>query len=110
MKVYDTNEIRNLAIVGHGDSGKTSLVSAMLLPVVSPLESPAPLASERTSMVVADPLPLPGAPHAQPSATATHEIILIRWRDIMRRPYRIELPTRPLRLQHRGHSAQWLVH
>jgi elongation factor G len=30
MKVYSTQEIRNLGIVGHGDSGKTSLVAAML--------------------------------------------------------------------------------
>ncbi len=30
MKVYDTKEIRNVGIVGHGDAGKTSLVSAML--------------------------------------------------------------------------------
>ena len=30
MKVYDTTQIRNLAIVGHGHSGKTSLVSALL--------------------------------------------------------------------------------
>ncbi|HEU4387140.1 MAG TPA: GTP-binding protein, partial [Blastocatellia bacterium] len=30
MKVYDTKEIRNVGIVGHGDVGKTSLVSAML--------------------------------------------------------------------------------
>src|SRR5262245_48195413 len=30
MKVYDTPDIRNLALVGHGDSGKTSLASAML--------------------------------------------------------------------------------
>jgi elongation factor G len=30
MKVYDTAEIRNVALVGHGDSGKTSLVSAFL--------------------------------------------------------------------------------
>ncbi len=30
MKVYDTPEIRNLALIGHGDSGKTSLVSGML--------------------------------------------------------------------------------
>jgi elongation factor G len=30
MKVYETSDIRNLAVVGHGDSGKTSLVAAML--------------------------------------------------------------------------------
>jgi elongation factor G len=30
MKVYGTKEIRNLGIVGHGHSGKTSLVSAIL--------------------------------------------------------------------------------
>jgi elongation factor G len=30
MKVYDTKDIRNIGIVGHGHSGKTSLVSAML--------------------------------------------------------------------------------
>jgi len=30
MKVYDTNQIRNLAVVGHGHAGKTSLVSALL--------------------------------------------------------------------------------
>src|SRR5262249_24069149 len=30
MKVYGTKEIRNVGIVGHGDSGKTSLLSAML--------------------------------------------------------------------------------
>lgn len=30
MKVYTTQEIRNLGIVGHGDAGKTSLVAAML--------------------------------------------------------------------------------
>ncbi|MCS6884429.1 MAG: elongation factor G [Acidobacteriota bacterium] len=30
MKVYKTQEIRNIAIVGHGYAGKTSLVSAML--------------------------------------------------------------------------------
>jgi elongation factor G len=31
MKVYDTPSIRNVALVGHGGCGKTSLVSAMLL-------------------------------------------------------------------------------
>ncbi|MGH9460471.1 MAG: elongation factor G [Vicinamibacteria bacterium] len=30
MKTYETANIRNIAIVGHGGSGKTSLVSAML--------------------------------------------------------------------------------
>jgi len=30
MKVYETKEIRNVGIVGHGHAGKTSLVSAML--------------------------------------------------------------------------------
>jgi elongation factor G len=30
MKVYDAPNIRNIAVVGHGGSGKTSLVSAML--------------------------------------------------------------------------------
>ncbi|HXV75764.1 MAG TPA: elongation factor G, partial [Candidatus Polarisedimenticolaceae bacterium] len=30
MKVYDTSDIRNVALIGHGDSGKTSLASAML--------------------------------------------------------------------------------
>ena len=30
MKVYDAPHIRNVAIVGHGGCGKTSLVSAML--------------------------------------------------------------------------------
>jgi len=30
MKVYDTPDIRNVAVIGHGDSGKTSLTSAML--------------------------------------------------------------------------------
>ena len=30
MKVYQGKEIRNVGMVGHGDSGKTSLVSAML--------------------------------------------------------------------------------
>jgi elongation factor G len=30
MKIYETASIRNVALVGHGGSGKTSLVSAML--------------------------------------------------------------------------------
>jgi elongation factor G len=30
MKVYATQELRNLAVVGHGDAGKTSLVAGML--------------------------------------------------------------------------------
>lgn len=30
MKVFDTPDIRNVALIGHGDSGKTSLASAML--------------------------------------------------------------------------------
>ena len=30
MKVYDTNDIRNVALVGHGHSGKTSLAAALL--------------------------------------------------------------------------------
>ncbi|HSR67939.1 MAG TPA: elongation factor G, partial [Acidobacteriota bacterium] len=30
MKVFDSEEIRNVAVVGHGDTGKTSLVSALL--------------------------------------------------------------------------------
>lgn len=30
MKVFDSEKIRNIAVVGHGDSGKTSLVSALL--------------------------------------------------------------------------------
>ena len=30
MKVYDTSDIRNVALIGHGDCGKTSLASAML--------------------------------------------------------------------------------
>src|SRR5262245_61447527 len=30
MKVYDGSDIRNVALTGHGDCGKTSLASAML--------------------------------------------------------------------------------
>ncbi|MFN2383229.1 MAG: elongation factor G [Gemmatimonadota bacterium] len=30
MKVYDTDHIRNLAVIGHGGSGKTTLVNAMV--------------------------------------------------------------------------------
>jgi elongation factor G len=30
MKAYQTKEIRNIGVVGHGDSGKTSLVASML--------------------------------------------------------------------------------
>ncbi len=30
MKVYDTPDIRNVALIGHGDAGKTCLASAML--------------------------------------------------------------------------------
>jgi len=30
MKVYDTEHIRNLAVVGHGDAGKTQLISSLL--------------------------------------------------------------------------------
>jgi len=30
MKVYETDQIRNIALVGHGDAGKTSIVAAML--------------------------------------------------------------------------------
>ena len=30
MKVYDATSIRNVAVVGHGGSGKTQLISAML--------------------------------------------------------------------------------
>ena len=30
MKVYDTNQIRNIAILGHLGSGKTSIAEALL--------------------------------------------------------------------------------
>ncbi len=30
MKVYETEKIRNIAVVGHGDSGKTSVLSTLL--------------------------------------------------------------------------------
>src|SRR6266852_4699964 len=30
MKVYETNDIRNVAIIGHGNCGKTSLAAGML--------------------------------------------------------------------------------
>ena len=30
MKVFDTEHIRNLAVIGHGDAGKTQLVSSLL--------------------------------------------------------------------------------
>ena len=30
MKVYETNDIRNVALTGHGHSGKTSLVAGAL--------------------------------------------------------------------------------
>ena len=30
MKVYETNDIRNVALVGHGHSGKTSLMAGLL--------------------------------------------------------------------------------
>ena len=29
MKVYDSQNLRNLAVIGHGGSGKTTLVNAM---------------------------------------------------------------------------------
>ena len=31
MKVYRTDEIRNVVLLGHGGSGKTSLVEAILI-------------------------------------------------------------------------------
>src|SRR5215472_1233098 len=30
MKAYDTESIRNLAVIGHGDAGKTQLISSLL--------------------------------------------------------------------------------
>jgi len=30
MKVYSTEAIRNLAVIGHGDAGKTQLISSLL--------------------------------------------------------------------------------
>ncbi|MEJ5368783.1 MAG: GTP-binding protein, partial [Bryobacteraceae bacterium] len=30
MKIYESTDVRNVALVGHGNSGKTSLVAAML--------------------------------------------------------------------------------
>ena len=30
MKIFESENIRNIAVVGHGDTGKTSLVSALL--------------------------------------------------------------------------------
>ena len=30
MKVYETNDIRNVALIGHGHSGKTSLAAGLL--------------------------------------------------------------------------------
>ena len=31
MKQYETGDLRNIAVVGHGASGKTSLVESMLV-------------------------------------------------------------------------------
>ncbi len=36
MKVYETNDIRNVALVGHGHSGKTSLTAALLFTTAAP--------------------------------------------------------------------------
>ena len=33
MKVYEGNDIRNVAIIGHGNSGKTSLAAGILFAV-----------------------------------------------------------------------------
>ena len=30
MKAYATESIRNLAVIGHGDAGKTQLISSLL--------------------------------------------------------------------------------
>ena len=30
MKIYDGKDIRNVGVVGHGDSGKTTLTSGLL--------------------------------------------------------------------------------
>ena len=30
MKVYESKDIRNVGVVGHGDSGKTTLTAGML--------------------------------------------------------------------------------
>ncbi len=30
MKAFNTENIRNLAVIGHGDAGKTQLVSSLL--------------------------------------------------------------------------------